>query len=400
MLAGIVKNVVFFFNKTWIKSYRNMNKSAVYFTGVMMLIAITGCNQKKQVQPQNEKPVMSLTKELFGTIDGREIYLFNLQNQNGMIIKITNYGGIITSIVVPDRDGNFDDVVLGYDSLSGYLRDTPYFGAIVGRYANRIAKGKFTLDGQEYNLAVNNGPNHLHGGITGFDKVIWNPEEITTNEEVSLKLSYLSRDGEEGYPGNLEVTIIYSLNNKNELIIGYSAKADKPTPVNLSHHSYFNLAGTTGRDILDQFLFIDADRFTVVDETLIPTGELREVTGAMDFRTPSAVGSRIADVSGGYDHNYVLNNKGGFARVAELSDPVTGRIMEVFTDEPGLQFYSGNFLDGTITGKGGIVYRKHFALCLETQHFPDSPNQSSFPNTILRPGDQYQQKTIYRFGIK
>jgi len=370
------------------------------FSGLLIALFISGCSDNKPKQEQKENQPMSITKKIFGTYENKEVYLYSLKNGSGFTVRITNYGGIVTSILAPDKNGKFDDIVLGYDNLAGYLKDTPYFGAIVGRYANRIAKGKFVLDGADYTLAVNNGPNALHGGIKGFDKVVWEAEELTGKEEVSLNLHYLSRDGEEGYPGNLEVTVIYSLNNDNELKIEYSAKTDKPTPVNLSHHSYFNLAGTSGKDILGQTLMINADKYTVVDETLIPTGELRDVTGAMDFRKPQLVGSRIQDVTGGYDHNYVLNNNGSFAKVAELSDPESGRMMQVLTDEPGMQFYSGNFLDGSINGKNGIVYRKHFGLCLETQHFPDSPNKVEFPNTILKPGEEYKQKTIYRFGLK
>ncbi len=343
---------------------------------------------------------MSITKEVFGKVNDKNIFLFTLQNASGFTVKIMNYGGIVTSLLASDKNGKFDNIVLGFRDFEGYLKNEPYFGAIVGRYANRIAKGKFILDGKEYNLAVNNGPNHLHGGIKGFDKVVWEAEENRNEKEIGLKLHYLSKDGEEGYPGILDVTVTYSLNNENEFKIEYLAKTDHPTPINLSHHSYFNLAGTTGRDILDQILFINADRYTVVDESLIPTGELREVTGAMDFRTPIAVGSRINDVQGGYDHNYVLNNQSSFAKVAELYDSKTGRIMEVFTDEPGMQFYSGNFLDGCITGSNGMIYRKNFGLCLETQHFPDSPNHPEFPNTIIKPGEEYFQKTIYKFGIK
>jgi aldose 1-epimerase len=368
--------------------------------GFIIAIIIGGCIQNKQKQENKEIQKMSIDKKVFGTADNKEVYLFTLKNSSGFTVKITNYGGIVTSILAADKNGKFDNIVLGYDSLDGYLRDTPYFGAIVGRYANRIAKGKFVLDGQEYTLAVNNGPNHLHGGLKGFNKVVWNAEEFQTEKEVGLKLNYLSVNGEEGYPGNLAVKLIYTLTTENELKIEYIAISDKPSPINLSHHSYFNLAGTSGRDIHDQTLFIDADKYTIVDETLIPTGELRDVTGPMDFRKPMTVRSRMNEIPGGYDHNYVLNNSETFAKVAVLSDSISGRKMEVYTDEPGLQFYSGNFLDGSITGNSGIVYRKHYGLCLETQHFPDSPNHPEFPNTILRPGEEYKQKTVYKFGIK
>ncbi len=375
-----------------------MKKSGIYIL-VWVYIFSAGCtnSSKKEVKQEQQ---MNISKEKYGQADGKDVSLYTLTNNNGMTVKITNYGGIITSVSVPDKNGDFDDVVLGYDSLAGYLRDTPYFGAIVGRYANRIAKGRFKLDGKEYTLAVNNGPNHLHGGIKGFDKVVWNAAEIKTDSTVGLKLHYQSKDKEEGYPGNLDVRVNYTLDNNNELIIAYNAKTDKPTPINLSQHSYFNLAGTSGRNILGQILWINADKYTVVDSTLIPTGELRDVSGPMDFRKPMSVGSRIGQVPGGYDHNYVLNNHGKFAKVAELQDTVSGRVMDVFTSEPGLQFYSGNFLDGSITGKKGLKYTQHFGLCLEAQHFPDSPNHPEFPNTILRPGEEYTQQTAYRFSVK
>jgi aldose 1-epimerase len=375
-------------------------KKSNLITCIIVLILSGACVQKKQKQDNPNETTMSITKEKFGTIDGKEVNLYTLKNSSGFSIKITNYGAIVTSIYAPDKNGNLDNIVLGFDNLESYLKETPYFGAIVGRYANRIAKGKFVLDNQEYTLAVNNGLNHLHGGIKGFDKVIWQAEEFQSVNEIGLKLNYMSLDNEEGYPGNLAVKLLYSITNDNEFKIEYLAISDKPTPVNLSHHSYFNLAGTSGRDILDQTLMIAADMYTVVDETLIPTGELRDVGGAMDFRKPATVGSRINDVPGGYDHNYVLKNKESFAKVAELSDSLTGRKMEVFTDEPGVQFYSGNFLDGTLSGHKGVVYKKHMGLCLETQHFPDSPNHPEFPNTILRPGEEYKQKTVYKFGLK
>ena len=366
---------------------------------IITLVAIVGCNNpQKEKEPKTDKS-MNIKKEIFGEVEGKKVQLFTLTNNAGLTAKITNYGGIVTSFLVPDKDGNFDDVVLGYDGLKGYLNETPYFGAIVGRYANRIARGKFTLDENEFKLATNNGPNHLHGGIKGFDKVVWEAEEYINEDGVGIKLHYLSKDGEEGYPGNLNVDVSYTLTNKNELKIEYKATTDKPTPINLSHHSYFNLSGTSGRDILDQKLWIHADKYTVVDETLIPTGELRDVTGPMDFREPITVGNRIEKVEGGYDHNYVLNNNGNFGKVAELSDPKTGRVMEVYTSEPGMQFYSGNFLDGSINGKKGIVYTKYFGLCLETQHFPDSPNQPGFPNTILKSGEVFESITIYKFYL-
>ncbi|GAB4315550.1 MAG: galactose mutarotase [Bacteroidales bacterium] len=343
---------------------------------------------------------MKISKEPFGQIKGQEVYLFTLENKSGMKIQITNYGGIVTSIIVPDRNGVFDNVVLGYDSLEGYLIETPYFGAIVGRCANRISNGRFTLDGKEYQLSTNEGPHHLHGGIEGFDKKIWNPEVTADDTSASLKLTYLSPDGEEGYPGNLDVSVVYSLTSDNRFVIDYTAHTDKPTPINLTHHSYFNLAGSSGRNILDHYLFIDADSFCVSNPDLTPTGEIRPVEGTnMDFRQPYKIGARIELVPGGYDHNYVLNNHGKFGKVAELKDYKSGRMMTVFTTEPGMQFYSGNFLDGSIVGEFGLVYQKHHGLCLETQHFPDSPNHPNFPNNILRPGETYKQLTVYKFSV-
>jgi aldose 1-epimerase len=377
-------------------------KSIIYLflTAGIFLISCNNTHNRKSKTKEKESS-MSIKKEPFGNVDNKQVYLFTLKNKNGMVVKITNYGGIVTSILTPDKNGDFDDVVLGYDNLDGYLNETPYFGAIVGRYANRIAKGSFTIDGKSYSLAINNGPNSLHGGIKGFDKVVWDAEQFEKRDGVGIKLHYLSRDGEEGYPGNLDTYVTYILTNDNELKIDYSATTDKATPVNLTHHSYFNLGGTSGKDILNHTLFIDAGKYTVVDETLIPTGELRDVTGTpMDFRKPATVGSRIEQVEGGYDHNYVLKNNGKPAKIAELYDTLSGRVMDVFTTEPGVQFYSGNFLDGSITGKKGIVYGKHFGLCLEAQHFPDSPNHPEFPNTILRPGKKYTQTTIYKFGVK
>lgn len=373
-----------------------MNK--LYYI-IVPIIILSGCQNR--ISPENQKveSEMQISKVSFGQIEDNEVYLYTLMNKNNMIVRITNYGGIVTSIVVPDKNGNFDDVVLGFDKLDGYLKNTPYFGAIVGRYANRIAKGKFTLDDMEYNLATNNGPNHLHGGIKAFDKVIWGAETLQDDEEVGLKLHYISKDGEEGYPGNLDITVQYILTNNNELKIQCKAATDKPTPVNLSHHSYFNLSGSSDKDVLDHTLWIDSDKYTVVDETQIPTGELRNVEGPMDFRKPKKVGSSIAEVSGGYDHNFVLNNDGKLVVVATLSDSESGRIIEVLTTEPGMQFYSGNFLDGSIAGKDGIHYKKHAGLCLETQHFPDSPNQPDFPNTILQPGKMYKQNTVYKFDL-
>ena len=351
----------------------------------------------------------NIQKQAFGkTPDGTPVELYTFTNARGAEAKIMTYGGIVVSLRVPDRNGKLDDVVLGYDALEGYVKNNPYFGAIIGRYGNRIARGKFTLDGRQYTLAQNNGENHLHGGVKGFDKVVWNASEIRDKNGVGLKLTYLSKDGEEGYPGNLSVTVIYTLTNNNELRIDYAATTDKKTVVNLTHHSYFNLAGQGARDVLGHELMLNADRFTPVDKGLIPTGELRSVRGTpMDFTKPTPIGARIEQqaeqisLGGGYDHNWVLNKSGNAPTLAaRVYEPTTGRVMEVYTTELGIQFYSGNFLDGSITGKGGKVYQKRYGFCLETQHFPDSPNKPNFPSTVLNPGQKYTQTTIYRFAAK
>jgi aldose 1-epimerase len=374
-------------------NFKYLQRKMIFF--IIIIACLSGCDK-------NSKK-MDITKEEFGkTTEGQVVYLYTLKNNKGLTVKITNYGGIVTSLMVPDRNGNQEDVVLGYDKFDDYLKASPYFGAIVGRYGNRIAKGKFVLDGIEYNLAKNNDENHIHGGIKGFDKVVWNAEDFCNDEDVGVKLCYKSRDGEEGYPGNLDVTVIYTLTNKNELTISYEADTDKPTPVNITHHGYFNLAGAGNGDVLGHELTINAGIYTVVDKTLIPTGELRDVKGtAMNFLTPHKIGERIAQVNGGYDHNYVLDSWSNKQRLAAtVFEPQSGRYMEVLTTEPGIQFYSGNFLDGTNIGKGGKAYLKHYGFCLETQHFPDSPNHREFPNVILRPGEKYRQFTVYRFGLK
>ncbi len=352
---------------------------------------------------------MEIEKHAFGkTADGTPVELYTLTNANGLEAKITNYGGIVVSLLVPDRDGKPGDVVLGYETLEEYIENNPYFGTLVGRYGNRIARGKFTLEGIEYTLAQNDGENHLHGGLKGFDKVVWKADAVRSKNSVGLKLTYLSKDGEEGYPGNLSVTVVYTLSNDNELKIEYTAVTDKVTIVNLTHHGYFNLAGAGLGDILGHELMIKADRFTPVDKGLIPTGELRSVKGTpMDFTRAVAIGARIDQAAeqlvlgGGYDHNWVLNNgDGSLTLAARVYEPTTGRVMEVYTTEPGIQFYSGNFLDGSITGKGGKVYEYRYGFCLETQHFPDSPNKPSFPSTVLKPGETYTTTTIYTFSVK
>ncbi len=347
-----------------------------------------------------QSPDTSINREEWGTLDdGRKVDLFTLESQTGIKAKISNYGGIITSIKTPDKNGNMDNVVLGFSTLQPYLDGTPYFGALVGRYGNRIAGGEFELNGKNYKLATNDGPNHLHGGEKGFDKVLWDAEILDDQEAPALKLSYLSEDGEEGYPGNLDVTVIYTLKG-DSLKIKYTATTDKATPVNLTNHTYYNLSGKG--DILDHKLTINATHYTPVDSTLIPTGEIKPVEGTpMDFTQPHTIGERIQEVPGGYDHNFVLamekQDEPKFA--AKVEDPETGRTMEIYTEEPGIQFYSGNFLDGTLkTDKR--VYGKHAGLCLETQHFPNSPNQPEFPSTILEPDEKYNTQTIMVFGVK
>ncbi len=350
-----------------------------------------------------------IKKEPFGkTPEGAPIDLYRLTNDNGMEVAITNFGGFVVNVKVPDRHGKPADVVLGYDTLEGYTKGTSHFGGIIGRYGNRIAQGKFSLDGRTYSLAKNNGPNHLHGGIKGFDKVVWEGREISSREGPAVELRYLSKDGEEGYPGNLNVRVVYTLTGKNELKIAYEATTDKVTVVNLTNHSYFNLAGEGNGDILNHQLRIHAGRFTPVDATLIPTGELRSVKGTpFDFTKPERIGARIDNPDEqlknghGYDHNFVLNSGGKrLALAAEVYEASSGRAMEVWTTEPGLQFYSGNFLDGSIHGKGGKAYQRRYGFCLETQHFPDSPNHPQFPSTVLKPGARYHTNTIYRFSTR
>ena len=365
---------------------------------LLTLATIMSCSNKGEE--------MRIGKEYFGKLpDGTKVDLYTLKNASGIEAKVTNYGGIIVKLTTHDRNGTFEDIVLGFDTLDEYVKDNPFFGCLIGRYGNRIANGKFILDEVEYDLAKNNAPNHLHGGLKGFDKVLWQAQEIESNEGQALELKYLSPDGEEGYPGNLSVAVVYTLTDKDELKIDYQATTDKKTIVNLTNHSYFNLAGAGSGDILAHEMAINADKFTPVDSTLIPIGELQNVDGTpLDFRIAQAIGNRIDQdyeqlkAGGGYDHNYVLNaGTDSLVFAARVIEPTTGRILEVYTTEPGIQFYSGNFLTG-IKGKNGKLYPWRSGFCLETQHYPDSPNKPEFPSTVLNPGEIYKTTTVYKFS--
>lgn len=373
-------------------------------------MACSGSSEKKEevAEVVEEEQELIVTKSNFGSYKGITADLYTLKNANGVEVGITNYGGIVVSIRVPDKEGNIEDITLGFDSLSGYLQQgVPYFGAIIGRYGNRIADGKFELDGVEYQLAKNDGPNHLHGGAKGFDKVLWEASEFKTDDAVGVKLNYLSKDMEEGYPGNLDVTVTYSLNEENELLIDYKANTDKKTIINLTNHAYFNLSGDLGEKVLDHVVMINAERFLPVSSTLIPTGELKPVEGTpFDFTDPTAIGKRIeADDQQlkyglGYDHAWVLEGEAGEMRLAAaVYEPESGRYMEVETVEPAIQFYTGNFLDGTLSGKGEL-FQHRSGFCLETEAFPDAPNQPAFPSVELAPGDTYTTSSIYRFSVK
>lgn len=363
-------------------------------------ILLTSCNNNENKNKETMKPAIS--ERSFGALDQNQpVTQYTLANAAGMQVRILNYGGTVTNIITPDRNNKPGDVVLGFDSLSGYRQsNNPYFGCLVGRYANRIAKGKFTILDKTYQLPLNDhGLNTLHGGIKGFDKVIW---AATRLSDSSLQLSYTSKDGEEGFPGNLKAVVMYTLTADNALKIEYSATTDKPTPVNLTNHSYFNLSAGKESTILGHQLLINAGRYTEVNNELIPTGLSPEVKGtAMDFTAAKLIGRDLAAVKGGYDHNWLLNKTANnLERAAVLYDSASGRQLEVLTTEPGIQFYTGNFLDSTLHGKNNWVYAQHAALCLETQHYPDSPNQSSFPNTILKPGETYRHTTLFRFSVK
>ncbi len=348
--------------------------------------------------------------ERFGTTsDGQPVDIYTITNAHRLEVRAMTYGGIIVSVRVPDRAGKVEDVALGFDNFEGYLKNNkPYFGAIIGRYANRINDGKFVLDGVEYHLAKNNGANSLHGGLKGFDKVLWQASPFENEGGAGIVCTYTSKDGEEGYPGSLKTKVTYTLTDKNELVIDYEVTTDKPTPVNLTQHSYFNLAGEGKGKVLDHELMLNADRFTPVDKNLIPTGDLRGVKGTpLDFTKPATIGARIDDddeqlvLAAGYDHNFVINGKPGDLRLAaRVHEPTSGRVMEVYTTEPGIQFYSGNFLDGTIVGKHGHAYKRREGFCLETQHFPDSVNHAQFPSTIFRPGQTLRSRTVYKFSVQ
>jgi aldose 1-epimerase len=375
----------------------------------LALVAAGQEDQPKKPRPlQNPKAktAMTIEKTSFGkTKDGTEIQLFTCKNSGGLVLKVMTYGATVVSMETPDKLGNVRNIQLGFPKLDGYLARHPYFGSTVGRYGNRIAGGKFTLDGKEFKLATNNGPNHLHGGIKGFDAVVWKAEEVKTADAVGVKFSYTSKDGEEGYPGTLQVTATYTLTSANEMRIDYTATTDKPTVLNLTNHCYWNLGGAGSGKILEHQLTINADKYLPIDATSIPTGELADVKGtAMDFTTPHAIGERIEELkkpphqTKGYDHCYVLRGQEGkLALAAKAVDPASGRTMEIHTTEPGVQLYCGNFLDG---GEGGGGYGQHDAFCLETQHFPDSPNQPKFPSTVLKPGQTFKSTTVHKFGVQ
>jgi len=377
-------------------------KKIFFLIPTLLILSLASCQKNNEVNQMIEK-------QDFGTTpDGKKVYLFTLTNNSGAKVKITNYGAAVVALIIPDRNGKMEDVVTGFENLEGYINDKSFFGVTVGRYGNRIANSKFKIDGIEYTVTANEGENHLHGGNIGFFKAVWDAEPLETEEGPAVKLTLLSPDGDEGYPGNVNMEVVYTFTNTNELIIDYKGTTDKPTVLNPTHHSYFNISGDFTKPITSQILQIDADYYTPVNDKLITTGELAKVENTpLDFRQPQVIGDRINDdfiqlkYSGGYDHNWVINGYDGKVKKAvELYEPVSGRVLEVLTDQPGVQFYSGNFMNGTITGKGGVVYNHRTGLCLEPQHFPDSPNKPDFPSTILRPGETYKQTTIYRFSTK
>jgi aldose 1-epimerase len=382
-----------------------MNKLRQLFALTTIGIAaggLTGCTTMNT-------PKGIITQADFGrTPEGQAVDIYTLQNSAGCAVKILTYGGIVQSLAMPDRHGQMADIVLGYDTLAGYLTNSPYFGALIGRYGNRIGGAQFTLAGETYPLATNNGPNSLHGGLKGFDKVVWTARPVPTAQGPALILTYVSKDGEEGFPGNLEVTAIYTLTEKNELKLEFTAKTDQLTVVNLTHHSYFNLAGQGQGDILGHVVYLNAEQTTPVDSGLIPTGKFADVTGTpFDFRKPTAIGARINDpdpvlqYGPGYDHNWVIHKPlGEYGLMARVVEPTSGRVMEVWSDEPGLQFYAGNFLDGTIHGKAGAVYQRRTGFCMEPQHYPDSPNKPQFPSVALKPGQTFRSTLVYKFSTE
>lgn len=374
------------------------SKAGVIFSTLIALALLTACNIS--VKKESSYRLTPVTQsENVDSVLGQPVYIFTLQNKNGVEVKITNYGATLMSILIPDSGDTKTDVILGFDSIQPYVNGCPYFGCVVGRYGNRIEEGKFELDGQKYQLTVNSGRHHLHGGKQGFDKVVWTSEIVRNDSIGSVKLTYIAKDGEEGYPGNCTVSVTYTLTDDNEIVMEYEAVTDKATIINLTNHAYFNLAGNG--TMLDHVLTINADNYTPVDTSLIPTGEIKAVAGTpFDFTSKHTVGERIAQVPGGYDHNFVLNRKGNDMEwCATLQDTVSGRQLDIYSTEPGIQFYSGNFLNGSITGKYGQVYNLHAALCLETQHYPNSPSVTAFPTTVLKPGEKYQTKTIYKFSV-
>ena len=396
-----------------------MKRLKHYLYGLLLLmisISFMQCKEKAAKTNENQtledlktKSTVTIEKSSFGTTeDGQTVDKYLLKNSKGMAVSIITYGGIITDWTAPDKNGTYKDIVLGYNTLDDYIKSTPYFGALIGRYGNRIAKGKFSISGKEYQLTINDGQNHLHGGDKGFDKVVWNAEELTGDDTASLKLTYTSADGEEGYPGNLTATVIYTLRDDNSLEVDYTATTDKTTIVNLTQHSYFNLSGDFSTTILDHEIVLNADHFLPVDATLIPTGELEQVAGTpFDFTTAKTIGKEIEAANDqlkkgqGYDHCWALNDQSdGMRFAASAYHPESGRLLEVFTDEPGIQLYTGNFLDGTLPAKDGGTYGHRTGFCLETQHYPDSPNQPDFPSVVLHPGESYSSKTTFKFSTK
>ena len=391
----------------------NRFKKSIYVLSVVTIAFLSvqcKSDKKKDVEvvPQKEN-LVTISKEVYGTTaDSIAVDKYTLKNEKGMEIDIITYGGIITKWTAPDKNNNYQDIVLGYNNLQEYEKATPYFGAIIGRYGNRIAKVKFSIDGVEYTLATNDGSNHLHGGVKGFDKVVWTANEVLTDSTASIVLTYLSKDLEEGYPGNLTSKVTYTLTNNNELLVDYEATTDKKTIVNLTQHSYFNLSGDFSKTILDHEIAINADKLVPVDATLIPTGELTGVTNTpFDFRIAKAIGKDIGVKDEqltrglGYDHCWVLNNQNEGVRLAASAyEKESGRLLEIFSDEPGIQLYTGNFLDGTLPNKQGGTYAHRTGFCLETQHYPDSPNQKAFPSVVLNPGETYKSKTSFKFSVK